>query len=530
MGIGGRIMSTLTTGFRAGLQTWQGYTTTPLTPYDNNGRELWDDYNARMYRYYVFRHYYDNTVYTAQNRHAERMKEQNKWYKFIRGVHNPIKRYVETYVSFVYSGSLDYNNPGSGAIPVSAEDNVTDAIVRLWRDSQWQDKKSLYVRNGALLGDMAIKLVDDRQRGNVRMEVLQPHKIRHAKLDALGNVQEIIIEYERLEDKQDVSSRTYTYTEHITPEQFSTYKDGELYAYYNDAAGMPVAQWANEYGFVPVSLGKFSDEGFTFGVPGYAGTSLYKINEINDVASLLNDNIRKSVNTIWVASGADKGTTLDASKNDRDKSPILYMPQQATLTPLVFPLDIAQTSARIQDMLTELQADMPELALATIRDNSSRMTQPGVNTGWADGEARIIEARGMFDGALVRAQMMAMAMGGFNNYTGYEAFSLDDYINGNLQHSIKPRPVIDDTLGKSEVLNALLQGGVTLPTLMKYAGFSDGEIEDETVRQEERSRAEVGAFSAGLLRDLMTDTDEENTDDGQQTTANTDTGTATDNA
>ena len=65
-------------------------------------------------------------------------------------------------------------------------------------------------------------------------------------------------------------------------------------------------------------------------------------------------------------------------------------------------------------------------------------------------EDKVGQRRAGYDNALVRAQQMAVAIGGFRGYEGYTGFGLDSYGAGKLAHSIGARPVfgkdpLDDT-------------------------------------------------------------------------------------
>lgn len=68
--------------------------------------------------------------------------------------------------------------------------------------------KGLYVRNGAKLGDSVLKVVDDRGRDKVRIEVLDPRRLADVTLDEMMNIKSCVIEYER----QDGDQKPYTYT------------------------------------------------------------------------------------------------------------------------------------------------------------------------------------------------------------------------------------------------------------------------------------------------------------------------------
>jgi hypothetical protein len=360
-------------------------------------RSGWDLYANRQLRYYYADLYYNNVVYSALSQYAAVHKFNNKLYKYIRGIYNPVQRLVETYVSKVYGGALDMKNLKVGAIPVAdADDNLREALRQLWKWSNWGGAKSLYVRYGAMYGDVPIKVVDDPSSGKVRLEVLHPGKIKDIQLSPVGDVKRVVIEYQRDEETLRNPTggfrqmKTYTYTEVIDEDSFSTYRDGEPYAYYADENGRMVAAWENRYGFVPMVLAKHKDRGFVFGENAFNGATR-KIDEINDAASILNDQARKVVNAMFYFAGVRAAAELTAS-GEQDELPAIYGPKESSATPMVANIDIAAVSQNIQNMLLELERDQPELALHRVREGGN-LTAPGINAGWSDAVERIQEAR-----------------------------------------------------------------------------------------------------------------------------------------
>ena len=161
------------TAVNAGISAWKD-------EYNSAGEQFaWDDYEARIKRYENHEHYYANTAYTRLQRYAEAYKARHSLYKNIRSIYNPVKRLVDFYVANVYGGSIDMEGFDSGAIPIVANDDALIEAIRqtiIW--SNWQSKKSLFVRTGAKLGDVFVKCVDDADRRKVRAEIVHPSRIR----------------------------------------------------------------------------------------------------------------------------------------------------------------------------------------------------------------------------------------------------------------------------------------------------------------------------------------------------------------
>jgi hypothetical protein len=462
-----------------------------LVPIEQLG---WDTYAARLARYYLNRCYYHNTVYTSLEHAASTHKHQRGLYKHIRPIYNPTERLVELYVAKTYGGSLDMEELSRGAIPISgANARLRDALRQLWIWSNWGTAKSVFVRHGAMLGDTAIKIVDDRAAQQVRMEPLDPGKIRDIKRDSVGNITEAVIQYDYLEEQvlgpitaSTTRQRTYVYTEVITQDRFQTFRDGTPFAFYADANGNMVPEWANEYGFVPLEVGKFRDMGLVWGATPF-NAQTRKIDELNDSASNLHDQIRKVVSPIWYMPGVKKEDKIQANNAEKDQITILYGPEGSEPHPMVAPIDISAAIENIEHILAELERDLPELSMHRLRD-SGDLTAPGVKMAYDDALGRITEGRGSFDASLVRAQKMAIRIGGYNRYPGFEGFSLND----DPDHMIAERPIIDDTLSKDQRIQHLISTGAPAEAIWIELGISEDKIREWT-RLKEQQQMQVEA-------------------------------------
>ncbi len=449
----------------------------------------WDDYAYRLLRYALAEGYYSNTAYSNISAYATKLKVDRKSYKHLRSLYNPVNRLVEFYVAKIYGGELDFESLTSGAIPLlMASDPVKEAIRQLWQWSNWRSQKSVYVRYGTKLGDVALKVVDEPDKQKVRIEVVHPGKICDVDCDSVGNVKRAVLEYECDEPSlnRNLTVKTYIYREEIDQEMFRTFKDGKPFAYFNDARGNPVYEWRNEYGFVPLVLVKHLDMGLQWGAsPFHAQYPL--IDEINDQASLLNDSIRKMITPIWYMAGVQSRAQLSVgdsgSKNAgeglRDEVPMLYGPVDSQPHSMAPTNDITSGGENLDRLLLEAQNNNPELALATIREGGD-LTAPGVEAAFNDGVGKIKEAQGNYDDGTIRAFQMGMSIGGYRRYDGFQAFSLDSYDRGDLQFYVKPRPIIRDSLSKQARINALTSIG-NLPTPLQRLALEEMDIDKDVI-------------------------------------------------
>lgn len=497
--------SRLMTGIKAGLTA---YRQEALVTIEELG---WSEYEARMYRYNLNDLYASNAVYKSLKQYnaiGVNRKIDQRLYKHIKGVYNPVSRYCEAYVSKVYGGELDLDKFEAGAFPVRNADDTLRALIRqqlIYAD--WRRNKSLYVRQGNKFGDIFLKIVDDTQRGRTKIELLDPRMVKDFKKDGDGRIEQIIIEYERMPDtgafkpadNMPRSQQSYVYTEIITLDSVATFKDGKPFAYVEDGEGNPAVEWANDYGFVPIEHVLNRDEGLTWGVTGF-NASLDKIDELNNQASLLNAAVKKHIDTTWLMIGLNKpDNTKVFTSDESDDLKGLWAagatPGEVEAKALIPDINIADALQNITALQAELERDMPELAMHHLRD-SSQQTAPGIRAAYNDAVDKFQEAQGIYDAGISTALQMSIAISGLRGYKGYQGYSADDFLNSNFEFYINPRPIIDDELSRMEKITALTSSKAPARWVWKELGIADDEIEQAEQEAEER-RQEMLSFDIG---------------------------------
>lgn len=444
----------------------------------------WGDYATRLARYEIFDGYYNNVAYNRFRTYSEGLKQRERLYKHTRGVYNPIARLVDLYVSKMFPNTLDMALAKTGAIPIiDSTPELDQSIITLWKASNWGSKKGVYVRNGGRFGDSYIMSVDDIANGRVFMQVVDPRKVKNVSHDATGKVTHIEFEYQ-----QQINKNWVTIGLAITPESFVTTVNGNRAKLFENARGELVDTWENEYGFVPVEHVMHTDIDRDYGANAFY-TQIHKVNELNDLASINNDGARKQANMPIVIigdiidkldMGSDGSQNTDGNRDDRprkDTVSTLNLTQGSDAKPLPPAIDLMATLANIQELLAELERDMPELSLHRLRGGTN-ITAPGINAVYNDAVSRLEEKQGIYSSGLVNAQKMAIAIGGMRGYKGYEPYNLMSLENGDLDHNIKPVAIIGDKLSKNEKLTQtssfLLQSG-TPDFVFQEIGWSQDE-------------------------------------------------------
>jgi len=149
----------------------------------------------------------------------------------------------------------------------------------------------------------------------------------------------------------------------------------------------------------------------------------------------------------------------------------------------VAPLDIGATAGYIDALLHELERDYPELQM-DIWTTGGDVSGRALRVARQRAESKVRQRRTAYDDAVVRAQQMAVAIGGMRKIEGFAGFGLESYASGDLEHSIAKRPVFaQDPLDDIEVdaafwsaANEAVKAGVPLVVYLRRQGWDDDEI------------------------------------------------------
>lgn len=471
------------------------------------------DFEARRFRYALYWAFYENDIYRNIQDWATGYKTQYGLYRYIRGVYNPAYRIGEFWKSHLMGGALDREAGPIGALPIeTATEALRPAIAQLWRWSNWAVNKDVFTMHGTIFGDVALRITDDDERGKVYLQLVHPGIIREAERDPFGNVKGYLFQEKRPDPTG--SKRAVEYAEECRRDGdmvvFKTYLNGKPYAWSEQGE-----EWQEPYGFVPLVVVQHNNVGLEWGWSEFH-PDREKIHGVDDLASKLHDQIRKLVDAPWLFAGVSKSSSTPTTEMTqlsgeaaakrpqpgREEIPALYGPLGATATPLVASLDIAATSAEIKAMIAELERDYPELKVDIMRA-SGEASGRALRIAQGPAEDKVNQRRANYDDALVRAQQMAVAIGGFRGYDGFEGFDLDSYAGGALDHSIGERPVFaEDPLDDGEIekafweaANSAIRAGIPLPVYLKRKGWTDEEIAALTDDPEWQQRAEMSRLA-----------------------------------
>jgi hypothetical protein len=422
---------------------------------NNVGVSEWGDWDSRQGRYRLLWSYYEGSAYRNIHTWARRYKDSFGLDRYVRDLFNPMSALGSVYESYVWGGWLDptaSNNPQS-ALPIETEnENLRLALATLWRASQWTTQRNIIPLRGSVIGDVFISVVDNPARGDVYLQRVDAETIATVEKDGMGNVKAYTKLYRRPDDINPLVSAEYKEVVSRDGDDvvYQLYKNGELYPWGGD-----VAEWAIPYGFVPMVHIQHHDIGRAWGMAeGHPSLPLFR--EVDETMSRIGDKVGQQLNAPVLFAGMQEpvqrpntgapNTLTTPQDAGKDQIPTLYAPDPAAKAQfLVADLPLAEALEVVKAHQAELERRYPELAIGN--------GEGGVRSGTAEqerhraAENKIQERRANYDAGLVKAQQMAVAIGGWRQYPSYEPFSLNSYDAGELDHSIAYRDVFrrDDT-------------------------------------------------------------------------------------
>lgn len=493
-------------------------------------------FDARRQRYTIYWAFYENSAYRDLHKWSHSFKVQYGLYKFIRGIYNPAYRLGEFWKTQLWGGKLDpmAGNDLKTAIPIETNnEKIREHIAKIWKWSNWQVNKDILTLWGSVLGDFALKVIDNPQKSKVYLKVVHPGTIRDIELDDFGNVKY----YEIIESRFDPNDpdRIVEYREVAERVEnggvvFSTELNGDYFDWDENGSG---GVWAEDYGFIPMVVGQHNNVGLDWGWSEFHPAH-EKFREVDDIASKLSDQIRKMVHSPWLLSGVTKpknelstsgsSTSTDLNR-EKEEIPIIYAPIGADAKALVSPLDIQATSEYIKSILKNIEQDFPELSV-NLQNFSDDISGRALRINQRPTETKVRNRRPNYDDALCRAQMMALSIGAKRGL--FEGISIESYEKGKLDHGVADRPVFDEDKQDELEFEAIFwktaeqahKNGVPLPIFLKTHGWDETKINEILNSEEYQSRMnairQLSMMNDGSEESSFGNNDQENDDQDNQ--------------
>lgn len=512
-------MATALIGAASGFTSWWGRLTQGTVE-----QATWRQQYDFLQAYYLSNGLYDvlRDSFTALGMPTEALKP----------LRNPAYRVVEFYAAKLWPGALP------AALPLVTDNTKLQApLEQIWAWSNWGSEKQAAARGFAEYGDLFLK-VATRSQGNqivrVYMQNLQPQSVTDFDADERGYLTYVRIDVPQTRRKADGKLEAYTLTEVWDKEtqlfrrwEHSKGADTDL-----RGLGAPTDEKPFTYfgiDFVPVVWQPFRHIGDERGMAAIT-PAIDKIDEANRQATRLHSMLYRYNKPLWAASaggmdstgrplppprlGGTDGSTLELS-SDPGTEDIVRLPGTTSLDALVPNINYADALGILNAQLMDISRDLPEMVYAEIQEKDG-LSGIALRYMLEAATDRLLEARGNAEGALVRAQQMALTMG--QNAGLFKG--LGDYAAGALAHSFASRQVL--TLAereRAEITKMYVEAGVPLATATRRAEWTDEEREQMATEKEEEQANTQAGLGAALLN-AQTQFDQGGQNNGAQAVQN----------
>jgi hypothetical protein len=399
-----------------------------------------------------------------------------------RAIYNPAHRVANWYAGHVYP-------PGYGDIPFDpgTPPEIVDAITSAFTWGNMQQQTSLYVRMGARLGNVLLQAEIDIDSGRVYPMVTHPKYVKALEIDHRMNVTMYQTETPQWDPER---KQSYRYGLRVTKDTFTTLYNDEPHAY-----GDNDAEIDNPFGFVPAVWVPHEVTDSTLGAPAIEAV-IGKIDELNLITTSAHDFITKFTKQ-GVVFATDKGAKGLEAVNlggsggvNAEQQEIRYIvgPQDLKVMKMLENLGLDGAMTWAKELLGEIEADLPEIALDKDLRAMSNVTGPGAMRMTSDVVNKLADAQRNYDWGLIRIGQMCISMGavlskmrvgGWANQTdqqqAFNAFDEKSFDRGDLDFRFIDRPLLSET-PMEKAQSAAAREALTTPQALLEAGYTPEEI------------------------------------------------------
>ena len=335
-------------------------------------------------------------------------------------------------------------------------------------------------------GDVFIKAVERLDEAGVTqgvyLQLLPVDSVRRCVVDERGYVEGLRIDTPRMESAFGGRTREHTHVE-IWDDVGVRFYEVEGHRRVDDDELPPAvgAQTFAElgYDFVPVVWARCAT---------YWWDVVDQINELNRLAWLLG-RLNKPLMIVSANAEDSRGFPLPGpqleKKSERPTyqelgdgaAAVMSLPGNATAAWSGAPVDFAAMQRQIADVQEFIEGSLPEYFVAA-RLQAVQVAAETLQMLLDQAGQRVLEMREVLEGALVRAQMMALTLGQVAGLDGFSAAEIGTYDEGDFGHTFAPRPVFaKSSTTKVTEAGGHIDNGVEVQAAYELAGYSQAEAE-----------------------------------------------------
>lgn len=473
---------------------------------DLNADTAGQPYQNRADYYTLQEHYYANQVYERADAQWAAIKAYYGLPRNLRPIINPAKRAVDWWPGHVYPGAwtmdgLATSNGVPNLIPYDPDtpEELRLAIQQALTWGNWGSDGLVYVRTGAMLGDVFVEIQNDLERRKIYPRLIHPKYVVDLEWDGAGN----LTAYRLAIPQWDPDARRgYVWGKRVDKASITTYYDDKERGYDDQPATVP-----NPWGFVPAVWVQHRNVGGQHGSPAIDGLHA-KIDEANGVVSNINDYLMRFMRQKKiVATGswqslqkalsdppAKRGATHDfANPNaDRESQGLLPAPADTTVHSLLENLGLGESDSHIVRLIAEIEKDLPEITLSDKLMAMSQVTAPGAIPLVQDVQGKYRESERNYDAGLIKLGQMCVSMGGALARSGawgprgqltrgqakFLPFDLASFDRGDLDWAITPRDLIPKSF-QQKAMEAAAMELVKTPAGLLHLGYTLEQVYGE---------------------------------------------------
>lgn len=353
-------------------------------------------------------------------------KRRHNLPKYIRPTYNPVQRAIDWYAKLYRGTWTEDGRPLPDGTPnlIPIPDDVWQArplvVAAAFQALTWSNFRSVLpalVARTQLLGSQFVEIHDDLsgdpERRKVTAEVIPLWQVADVALNSRGDVKRYVLAYTTKDDRS-----TYAFRKEVDNRETRWYRDDKLER--TDRHG---------YGFCPGVwvVGRLRGSR-VFGVALVSAT-LGKIDRINALGAFAEKSIAQSTNGPRVFFGPDGtlkvisattppatgtttiGATTRIETTENGVQFLHWTGENGRVESLVGTLDLTALQHRIDALIAEVEADLPEIVMDQQLREMSQVTGPGAEGMIGDVRARYDETMGNLDTAVTKIMQMLVSIG-----------------------------------------------------------------------------------------------------------------------
>lgn len=481
-------------------------------------------------QYALYQSYYENRMYMRSGVFRD---TRTGLPVTIRPVHNPVARVVDWYAGRLYPGTMTEDGlaTASGKPNRFPYSEATDEAVRIAVQTAFMWGAAgfnigLYVRTGATLGDVFAEVVSDVERKKVYPKLIHPRFVTDIEWNDTGDVTMYRLDI----PMQDRQGKQYTWGKIVTKDTITTLMNDRPHGYDEQPA-----EQENPWGFVPAIWVQHRNVGGQHGDPAFKH-AISKIDELNSIASEIDDYILRFTQQQVIIStdypeqfnkaaqeasarARDSEVLSDFAASSesvrrRDVQKVAAVSGNLSGLRLIENMGLADAVPHFEKRLAEIEQDFPEI---TFNEKLLAMSSPSgvaVEALTRDPQYKLDEAAANYDAGIVKLGQMCISVaaqciaGGIwdRPFTAaqerFAVFTPESYDRGDLNFSLQPRSLVEDTLDQRIAQASSIERINTVQALI-WAGWSEDDARAQIAQNREAKAFESDltgrALSAGSL-------------------------------